>query len=69
MPPPTVPPPKMPSVTVGSGDVPDPAVSDMARGAEEDDRDRRPSVEEGEEEKVKLRVSPVEKRAAAMIER
>lgn len=67
MPPPTVPPPKIPSVTVGSGDVPDPAVSDMARGEEEDDRDRWPSVE-GEEEKVKHSVSPIEKRAAAMID-
>lgn len=66
MPPPTVPPPKMPRVTVS-----EPAESDMEREVEADDdvneRDR-PSVESGGA-KVKLSVSPIEKAATAMIDR
>ena len=66
MPPPTVPPPKMPRVTVS-----EPAESDMEREVDADDdvneRDR-PSVE-GEGAKAKLSVSPIEKAATAMIVR
>ena len=64
MPPPTVPPPKMPSVTVGVS-------ADMKRALEEDDRDRVPipRLAVGAGAKVKPDDPPVQKTTAAMIDR